>query len=171
MILLVICLGVTGLAAGQTINTEKSVVNFKIGNMGVRTVKGSFKGLTGELTFQPDKLPSSGFNVCIKTATVDTDNKKRDDHLRTADFFDAEKYPSICFKSTEVKKSDKGYTATGKLSMHGITKEIQIPFSYKDDKLTGTLTLNRLDYKVGESTGKFMVGNEVEIIIECYIKK
>lgn len=170
-VLLTLCIFLVCVGAGQSINSEKSVVNFKIGNMGVRMVKGNFKGLSGDVSFQADKPASSAFNVCIKAATIDTDNKKRDNHLRTADFFDVEKYPSICFKSTEIKKTDKGYTANGKLTLHGVTKEIQIPFTYKEDTLTGMLTLNRLDYKIGEDTGKFMVGNEVEITITCHLKK
>lgn len=154
----------------QTIDSDKSVVRFSVANMGLRTVHGSFKGLSGTLKFQSDQLSTAKFEVCIKASTIDTDNQKRDNHLRSADFFDTEKYPSICFVSKEVKAGSTGYITRGWLTLHGITKDVEIPFSYKNNVLTGTLTLNRLDYKLGENTGTFMIGNEVNIEIACHLK-
>lgn len=92
----------------QTINTEKSVVNFKISNMKVNTVKGTFNGMKGEANFKPDNILASIFNVCIDAATVDTGNKKRDEHLQREDYFNVRKYQTICFVSEEVLKTDKG---------------------------------------------------------------
>jgi len=147
----------------QTINNDKSVVNFKISNMKMKTVKGTFSGMKGTVNFTPNNFASSNFDVCIDASTVNTENKKRDDHLRTADFFDTEKYPTICFKSKSITKNADTYLAKGTLTMHGITKEVEIPFTFSNNVLKGTLTVKRLDYKVGESTGEFMVGNEVEM--------
>lgn len=159
-----------GTISAQTIDSENSIIRFSVSNMGFRTVKGSFKGLSGTLKFQPDHLSSAKFEVCIKAAAIDTDNQKRDNHLRSADFFEVEKYPSICFVSKEVRVGNTGFVTRGSLTLHGITKEVEIPFSFKNNRLTGTLTLNRLDYNIGEDTGTFMVGNEVNIEIACYLK-
>lgn len=154
---------------GQSINAEKSVVNFKIGNMGsMRTVTGTFKGMEGTVNFNPNNLSSSDFDVCIKPATVNTGTETRDKHLQTADFFDVAKYVTICFKSSEITKTNEGYLAKGKLTMHGVTKEIEIPFSYSQNVFIGTLKVKRLDFGVGGS-GTFMVGNEAEIIITCVL--
>ncbi len=153
----------------QHINTEKSIVNFQISNMKVKTVKGTFTGMKGTVNFIPSNLATSNFDVCIDVATVNTGNAKRDKHLRTEDFFDEKKYPNICFKSTSVSKTDNGYIVSGSLSMHGITKNVQIPFTFSQNTLKGSLTLKRLDYKIGESTGTFMVGDEVNLEINCIL--
>lgn len=153
----------------QKINAETSKVTFEIGNMAFRVVDGSFKEMSGQINFNVADLSTSTFNVCINPETVDTDNKKRDEHLKNEDFFNTAKYPTICFESTEIKKGDNGFIAIGKLTMHGVTKEVQIPFSYDQNTFTGTLNLNRLDYNVGEDTSTFMVADEVAITIICNV--
>lgn len=154
---------------GQKINAEKSTANFKIGNMGsVRTVTGSFKGMEGTVNFNPDNLSSSDFDVCINPATVNTGIETRDKHLQTAGFFDVAKYFTICFKSSEITKTAEGFLTKGKLTMHGVTKEVEIPFSYSQNVFIGTFKVKRLDYSVGGS-GTFMVGDEAEVIITCVL--
>ena len=157
-------------AFAQTIDTKKSTVTFEISNMKVNTVEGSFTGLKGTVNFDASKLSTSSFEVCIDASTVDTDNTKRDDHLRNEDFFHVEKYPTICFASTSIIKDGKGFKAKGDLTMLGITKEVVLPFTYENNQLTGALALNRFDYKLGEGTGSFMVGEEVKIQINCVLK-
>ncbi|ADY53238.1 YceI family protein [Pseudopedobacter saltans DSM 12145] len=148
----------------RSINTEKSVVNFKISNMKVNVVRGTFSRMTGEVDFNPNKISTSSFDVCIDATTVNTDNKKRDKHLRSEDYFDVKKYPTICFKSTTVVKTDKGYIVSGALTMHGVTQNVQIPFTLSQNTFKGSLIVKRLDYKIGNS-GTFLMGNEAEIII------
>lgn len=159
-------LGMITETMGQTINTEKSVVEFKIRNMGVRTVTGTFKGMEGNVNFSANNPSASEFEVCIKTATINTENKKRDEHLKGADYFDAEKYPTICFKSSQVSRTSDGYLVKGKLMLHGITKYVEFPFKYTQNVFSGSLKLNRLDYKIG-GDGTFMVGSNVELTITC----
>jgi len=154
----------------QTFDTEKSIVNFSIRNMKVNTVKGTFTGMQGEINFDVDNLENSGFNVYIDPATVSTDNKKRDDHLRNEDFFHVEKYPKILYVSSSVNKIENGYHTKGNLTMHGITKEVEGDFNFNGEKFWGNVKVNRLDYKVGEGTNTFMVGDEVSLEIICYVK-
>ncbi len=156
-------------ANAQSIDAAASSITFKVGNIKVNTVDGSFSGPKGNVAFDPSDPARSKFAVCVDAATVDTGNKKRDKHLRNDDFFDVEKYPAICFTSNSVEKTDKSFLAKGQLTMHGITKEVEIPFTYANRTLTGTFTVKRLDYGVGPS-GTFMAGDEVEITIVCVLK-
>jgi len=156
---------------GQTINNEKSVVDFKISEFGIKTVRGTFGGMKGEIHFDTASLSSSYFDVCIDASTVCTGIKRRDEHLKNKDFFEVEKYPVICFKSDQIIKTSDGYITNGKLTMHGVTREIAIPFRYAQDTFKGTLTLKRLDYKIGENTGTFLVNDEVTLSITCYLKQ
>ncbi len=154
----------------QTIDARTSIVNFEISNMGLKTVEGTFSGMQGSIQFDADNLSASSFKVCINPATVDTENEKRDAHLKNEDFFDVEKYPEICFESTSIVKTNKGYMAIGKLTMHGVTRDVQIPFTYNNKTFTGKLTVNRFDYKIGEGTNTFMVGEDAKLEIICKLR-
>ncbi|MDR7210977.1 YceI family protein [Flavobacterium piscis] len=169
LIAICLCFAITSLMA-QNINTEKSVVAFEISNMKINTVKGTFNGMKGTVSFDPNSLNTSTFDVCIDASSVNTGNKKRDNHLRTEDFFDVEKYSSICFKSTQVIKSNQGYIAKGKLTLHGVSNDIEIPLNVTRKQFTGVFTIKRQDYKLGKNTGTFMVGEEAKITITCILK-
>ena len=138
--------------------------------MKARTVKGSFGGMTGTIKFNPDQLDSSVFDVCIDAATVNTDNPKRDAHLKNKDFFYVEKFPTICIKSSTVEKVPSGYLLKGTMTMHGRTKPIDAVFSFKENVFFGVIMVNRLDYGVGKGTSKFTVGNEVKVTIKCKVQ-
>ena len=153
----------------QTIDSDKSRIDFEVDNFKWNTVDGTFTGMTGELIFDPSDLISSSFNVCIDAATVDTDSKKRDEHLRTDDFFHVEKYPTICFTSESIEKSGSSFITTGSLTMHGVTRTVKIPFSFDGTTFSGSLEVERYDYGVGADTGTFMVGNEISIDIKCVV--
>lgn len=154
----------------QSLVSENSVVSFSISNMGFNTVKGTFKGMTGDITFNPNNTNASNFDVCIDASTVNTGNSKRDDHLKKEDFFEVATYPTICFKASEILKTSSGYQTTGILSMHGISKTVEIPFTYSNNQLVGEFEVNRLDYNVGVGTGGFMVGKEISIKILATLK-
>lgn len=149
----------------QTINTQKSAANFTVKNMKWIEVEGNFTGMKGDIKFDEADLANSSFNVCVDAASVNTDNNARDKHLRNEDFFDVEKYTDICFASTSISKTSKGYTTKGQLTMHGVTKDVEIPFTYSNGTFTGDLKISRYDYKVGESTGTFMVSEDVNLQI------
>lgn len=156
-------------AIGQTINSAESVAKFELSNFGLNTVEGTFTGLEGEITFASDDLPNANFAVCLDANTVNTGNNKRDEHLKKDDYFDVEKYPTICYNSTEIVKTETGYKAIGLLNLHGQSQAVEIPFTYKDQTFQGTFTIKRTDYGVGPKGG-FAVGKEVEIQIICKLK-
>ena len=169
---LVIALVICGqLVDAQTkINSDQSKVTFEVSNLKFRTVKGSFSNMTGEINFDKNDLSVCDFNVCIDATSIDTENKKRDDHLKKDDFFNVEKYPTICFESISVSKTDAGFSTKGALTMHGYTREVEIPFTFDGTTFNGQLTLNRLDFKVGENYGGFVVGKKVELEIVCRVE-
>jgi polyisoprenoid-binding protein YceI len=150
----IIGLAIVGISTvyAQTINSGKSIVNFSIKNMKVRTVEGTFIGMKGEIRFDETNLANSGFKVTIDAATVNTENEKRDDHLRNEDFFHVEEYPVISFESSSIKNTSEGFITTGMLSMHGVSNEVAFPFTYSENQFRGILDVNRFDYKIGEGT-------------------
>jgi len=124
----IICLAVLLISIGmqgQTINTEQSKVKFEATNMKWMTVEGTFTGMKGEINFSADDPSGGSFNVCVESATVNTENDARDKHLKNEDFFEVETYPEICFRSTSISATSKGYTTTGQLTMHGVTQDVQ----------------------------------------------
>lgn len=153
----------------QTIDSGKSSVSFEVSNMAFKTVSGSFSGMKGKIKFDPKSISSSSFEVCIDAASVNTENKKRDDHLRNEDFFEVDRFPTICFRSKEIKKEEEGFRTRGVLTIHGVTREVVIPFSFSKGELVGQLTIDRNDFGVGDGYGSFMVGNEVHIMIKCVL--
>lgn len=157
-------LSILSLAQAQQINTEESAVNFHI-----RSADGSFTGMTGEFSFDAENLDLCSFNICIDAATINTGNEKRDNHLRTEDFFEVETYPEICFTSTEVVKTKDGYSTSGLLKMHGVEKEIQIPFTMEENTFRGDFELKRKDYGVGGKS-TILVANGVEVSIVCVLE-
>ncbi|MFK7907005.1 MAG: YceI family protein [Chitinophagales bacterium] len=155
--------------SAQNIQSEQSQVSFEISNMGFNTVEGSFKGMKGTVDFRPQDLSNSNFNVCVDATTVNTGNSTRDKHLRNEKHFEVEKYPTICFVSSTVTQSNSGYITQGKLTMHGITKEVEIPFTYSNQQFLGEITVDRLDYGIGPKGG-FMMGRTVDLEIKCVVE-
>ena len=153
----------------QTIDTQKSEVSFQIKGGGIFKVKGTFTGFTGDFSFNENDLENSSFSICIDTKTVDSNNKKRDEHLRKEDFFNVEQYPNICFESIEVLKTSDGYKTRGKLTILGITNEVEIPFSFNNNVFTGNIIVNRFDFNLGKDYGTFKVGKEANVSIKCEV--
>jgi polyisoprenoid-binding protein YceI len=115
-------------------------------------------------------LADAKLNVCVSPATINTGNPKRDEHLKSQDFFHVDEHPQICFQSTSVKSDKNGYRVNGKLMMLGVTKEISIPLSFSEDVFSGSFSLNRLEYNLGKKFPAFFVGKTIEISIKCKIK-
>jgi polyisoprenoid-binding protein YceI len=134
---------------------------------------GRFNDVTGKFSFDADKPEASSFSVVIKTESIDTGNQKRDDHLRSPDFFDAKQFPVISFTSKSVKATDKGYEVTGDFTLHGVTKSITIPMTggksaefpqgTQRTGFTGVLGINRSDYGMNKLVGP--VGDQVHIAV------
>ncbi|PNQ75412.1 protein yceI precursor [Hanstruepera neustonica] len=169
---LLVCflLATTYVSQAQTIDSNKSVVDFKISGGGIFTVKGTFTGMQGKFDFNESDVSSSKFDICIESKTLNTKNEKRDTHLHSADFFDVDKYPTICFKSASVSKTSDGYQTTGDMTIHGVTKTVTIPFTFKNNTFKGALEINRFDYNIGEDFGTFRVGETAEVTITCKVE-
>jgi len=109
---------------------------------------GQFSGLKGMISFDPNDLASSKFNTSIDVATINTGNGMKNTHAKSEKWFDAEKYPTIEFVSSGISKAAAGYEAKGILNMHGVQKEIVIPFTFEDNVFKGSITISRLDYNI-----------------------
>jgi polyisoprenoid-binding protein YceI len=138
------------------IDTNHTTIGFSIPIFAMGEVTGKFTDFTGRIVV-PDEadLTKATVDVVIKTASIDTGNDDRDKHLRTADFFDATKYPEITFKSKKILKLGNGYSVVGDFTMRGVTKDITIPFQLTGHDITlgahASFPLNRKDYGVSWS--------------------
>jgi polyisoprenoid-binding protein YceI len=110
---------------------------------------GEFKGLKGVVNFDPADPAAGKFDVTVDVATINTGNGMKNTHAKSAMWFDAEKYPTIRFTSSSIGKSSNGqYEAKGTLEMHGVKKEITVPFTFNDNTFAGTFEVNRMDYGI-----------------------
>ena len=145
------------------IDMNHSNVGFTVPIMnGLSKVKGKFTDFNVTLNVDEKDITKSNVNVVIKATSIDTGVENRDKHLRNADFFDVEKYPEITFQSSRIEKKGKQFIAHGTLNMHGVAKEIALPFSLtgvnesadKTKKSVGysaSIVLNRRDYGINWS--------------------
>src|SRR6185369_1600654 len=139
-ILLILLFAITVVAQVSTsrpypIDNNHSTVGFSVPIFGgLSQVKGKFTDFTITLNNDEKDITKSSVSVVIKATSVDTGIEGRDRHLRTADFFDVEKYPEITFKSERIEKKGKSFIAHGPLTMHGVTRQIALPFN-----VTGTI--------------------------------
>lgn len=177
-----IAIAVSGLLLGSislyavpySVDVAHSSVGFKVKHMMVSSVNGNFSGFSGSYDLEKGVLKS--LSGTVKTATINTGIAKRDDHLRSADFFDVSKYPEMTFSML----SQKGNKVTGNLSMHGVTKKVVL-----DIDMGGVMTdnngnqrsgmtlegkINRKDFGLNWNnvieSGGVVVGDEVKITIE-----
>ncbi|MFP3981887.1 MAG: YceI family protein, partial [Desulfobacterales bacterium] len=144
------------------------------------TVRGQFGNFTGTLRFNPENKEASGLDIRVHAASINTNIAKRDNHLRSEDFFAVEQYPYITFNSTGVRHvEDDSYVITGLLSLKDETRRIEVPVTFlgiqdnpmeEGQKVAGfeaEFTIDRMDYNVG--TGEFLekgvVGRNVDIMI------
>ena len=147
---------------GQNINSSKSTINFK-----TKGAKGTLSNLAGKVTFDESDIANAAFDVTVNMSSMNTGNEKRDDHLKTADFFDVFTFPNAKFKSIGVTKAGDKYETLGKLDMHGFKKDAKIVFTYDASAkmFTGTMIVDASKHEVG--------GNKhsaVEVSIVCYLK-
>lgn len=116
---------------------------------------GVFTSLSGKIIFDPNNLKQSGFDVKIPVESIDTDNFLKNRHAKSNKWFDAEKYPYITYKSTEVLKTKSGYMVRGILTIRNVSKPVTIPFGFtktgKSGTFEGFFTVNRMDYQIGKA--------------------
>jgi len=167
-----------------------TAAEFKVKHMMVTWIRGAFKNVEGTMDFDPENFEKASVEVVINTKELWSGDKARDDHLKSKDFFDVEKYPTITFKSTKVKQDDKNRAkVTGDLTMRGVTKEVILDVEFVGQWNTpfwdegvdkgpiprvgflGTTKINRQDFGIswqGElEKGGVVVGNDVYLTIDA----
>jgi len=115
---------------------------------------GEFKGLQGTIRFDPNNLEASLFDVSVDVATINTGNGMKNTHAKSAMWLDAEKYPKIKFTSNTFTRTADGFETKGILEMHGVQKEVTIPFTFEDNVFKGGIEVNRLDYNINTAEPK-----------------
>jgi polyisoprenoid-binding protein YceI len=120
---------------------------------------GEFTGLKGTINFDEKNLAASNFDVTIDAASINTGNGMKNTHAKSANWFDVEKYPTIAFKSSAITKTAAGYEAKGVLDMHGVQKEITMPFTFANNTFAANFEVNRLDFKIDDGKHDKMVPN------------
>ncbi len=187
---LFLMLSLTGfLASAQTTwnaDNAHSNVRFTIAHMVISEVEGTFSTFNGSLEQTSTDFTKANFNLNIDVASINTDNAKRDGHLKSADFFDVANFPNITFKSTSLtKKDDKNYILKGDLTIHGVTKSISFDLVFngtiKDPwggtraafKATGALSRADfgLKYNSAMDNGGVVIGDEVQFSIKLEMVK
>jgi polyisoprenoid-binding protein YceI len=165
------------------VDQAHSHAQFGVRHMMVSTVRGTFDKLSGTVSIDENDPTRSKIDIQIDANTVNTREPKRDAHLRSADFFDVEKHPTITFKSTAIERAGQGaYRVTGDLSMHGITKSVTLavegptaeqktPWGTITRGLSATGKVNRkdwgLNWNAAIEAGGVLVGEDVQITFEA----
>jgi polyisoprenoid-binding protein YceI len=169
-----------GVALGAdtyTVDRSHTTVGFTVRHLVINKVRGKFNDFSGTIIYDENDITKSSMQGTIQAASIDTDHAKRDNHLRSPDFFDVVNHPEINFKSKSVMKENDGLVLVGDLTIRDTTKEVQLPF-----KVTGkiqdpqgntvigfeaTLSLDRQEFGIAYSrvmdNGGLIVGNEVNI--------
>jgi len=163
------------------IDPDHSVAAFIVRHMMVANVHGQFNKIKGVIHFDHADIPNSSVELSIDISGIYTGIQKRDDHLRSPDFFDVEKHPYMTFKSTKTEMTGKNrLNVLGDLAIHGITKQIAVDVAYSGPELspygetsmgfTATAKINREDYgimwNVELKDSGFMVGKEIQIVLD-----
>ena len=177
----------TNAAAPGTVTTwnidpAHSAAEFKVKHMMISNVKGRCSGLSGVLKLDEADYTHSTVEASIPVSSINSGDEKRDGHLKSADFFDAEKFPAMTFKSTNIDSTGGGnYEVTGELTIHGVTKSVVLkvedvsepskdPWGNHRIGLSGSTKINRKDfgltYNSALETGGVLVGEEVTITLD-----
>jgi polyisoprenoid-binding protein YceI len=163
-----------------TIDTSHSGIHFTVRHMVIAKVRGAFTRFSGALEFDAEHPESSRVSANIEAASIDTREPKRDEHLRSADFFDVAAHPELRFESTRVERTDDGYRVTGDLTIRGVTRSVVL-----DAEFTGTgkdpwgnrrigfqakTAINRKDFglhwNAALESGGVLVGEKVDIELD-----
>jgi polyisoprenoid-binding protein YceI len=176
------------MANAQTWQLDKShsSVKFSVTHMMVSETEGNFKSFTGNVTAQKEDFSDLNAEFTIQVKSINTDDEKRDGHLASPDFFDAEKYPTITFKSTSFKKvGEKSYKLAGEMTMHGVTKPVTFDVKYngtaKDPYgntkagFRASTVVKRSDFNISWNkvldTGGFALSDDVQVFVNIELNK
>jgi len=167
-------------APTYAIDPSHSTLGFAVKHLGVSTTRGGFDDYAGSITLDPEDDKTFNAEVTIQATSINTKNESRDNHLRSADFFDTANNPTITFQSTRLEKQGEGAVMVGNLTIKGVTKEITIPVTISGPVtspmgasvigIKGSTVINRQDFNVTWNktldNGGFVVGNDVELVVE-----
>jgi polyisoprenoid-binding protein YceI len=163
-------LGMAATGDDYTIDPVHSGVAFQVLHMELTWIPGRFNEFGGQFTLDSSDPSKSSFMMTIKPESVDTNNTKRDGHLRSPDFFNTKQFPTMTFTSTSVKPVQGGYDVTGDLTFHGVTKPVSFTLKggktveFKGMQKTGFSTsfkIKRSDFGVGTKFDAKMLGDEI----------
>ena len=162
-------------AEDYSIDPAHSGVHFKISHIGLSWIHGRFNTYSGSCAVDPDDAGKCSFEMKINTDSIDTNNKMRDNHLRSPDFFNVKQFPTITFESTGVKAIKDGYEVTGNLTMHGVTKPVtfalvggktaEFPPGVPRTGYSTELIINRSEFGVGKAQFANALGEDVHVAI------
>lgn len=175
---LTVLTAVPATAESWTIDTSHSVLTFKIRHL-LANAGGQFNEWGGTIVAGED-LTQGSVELTIDATSIDTDNADRDNHLRSADFFDVENHPTLTFKSTKIEKKGDAFVMHGELTMRGVTQPVEVPFEFQGTAkdpwgnlragFSGSTEINRKDFGMvwnkGLDQGGFILGDTVKIDIE-----
>lgn len=173
-------------ATAWKIDAAHTNVNFTVSHMVIAEVTGSFKEFEGTVTASKDDFSDAQISVSIKTASINTENNDRDNHLRSADFFDAANHPVITFISTKAESIGNGKLAiTGDLTMRGVTKRVVLDAKFKGQAVNpwgqlvaafkASAVIKRkewgLNWNAALEAGGFLVGEDIELTLNVELNK
>lgn len=168
-------------AAPYVIDADHSDIVFKVKHLGISTVTGRFERFSGSLDIDPANLGATKTSATIEAASINTDVSKRDDHLRSADFFDTAQFPQIKFVTGETENiQGNTFDIVGDLTLHGVTKRVTLnatlggvakdPWGNQRVAVSASTRINRKDFGLGWNqvleTGGLLVGESIEIVLE-----
>jgi polyisoprenoid-binding protein YceI len=168
--------------ANWTIDTAHTETSFSVKHMGLSNVRGNFDTTSGTVTTD-EQGKITGIDATIDVGSIDTRNEDRDNHLKSADFFEVEKYPSIHFVATSIKGDDEDYTITGDLTIKDVTKSITFtaeigepvddPYGLKRSGASLSFSIDRREFNLNWSqsiaNGSLVVGNKVKVNVDAEI--
>jgi polyisoprenoid-binding protein YceI len=167
------------LAGTWTIDPAHTDISFTVRHMMVSKVRGHFRTFEGEIVTATDPLASSA-TLSVDLASLDTNNAQRDDHIRSADFFEVETYPTMTYRTTGVRAERGDFVVDGELTLHGVTRPVALEVEingFRKDPFGGTRTgfsakgeINRKDFGIDIDLpmdgGGVVVGDKVAITLE-----
>jgi polyisoprenoid-binding protein YceI len=163
-----------------SVDPAHSSVSFQVKHMGIATVRGAFNEFEGTIEIPEDVSTAKAYGA-VKVTSVDTSEPQRDDHLRSADFFDAESYPELTFESTKIEAlDDEAFRITGNLTLHGVTKEIVLHADVQGTdtdpwgnervglEVTGELSRGEYGMKFNQAlgSGNMLVADKVKLVLD-----
>jgi polyisoprenoid-binding protein YceI len=168
------------LAAEFKLDHAHTNVGFRVAHMVITKVNGSFNEFDASFHYDPEDMSKFSLMATVQVASIDTNNEQRNNHLRSADFFDAANHPTITFQSTGLSMMGDGYVLKGDFTIRGMTKEIEMPITITGPVefggnvvigVSGSMTINRHDFGVSWSrsldNGGLVVANEIDIQIDA----